>query len=879
MSASESAEAIAAEGRVYRLGVLDKYGVRWAPLSIARDVLQNFFDASPDLSGVRVVVDRAERSVTVEGPASFDVELLAYVGATTKNDGRSAGGFGEGFKVAALVLARDHGAAVSAGSADWSLSVFFDDVSLGRELCFRVSPVSPARSGSWVRIEAVPDEVLTAFEGARDLFRHPSNPKFATPVAVSDDGAAGVFRAPRGLRSEVYYRRQFRGSFHSYHGPALVLVCDDVVDALEGDRDRTDLAPAPVARAIAQRLSPEAIRAYLDAVEGTWGTSDSVLIEVLRVASERKLTFTFPPRWLARDRDAAAVERFATRQGFRLAIGWFREVGMRTASQYYKGDLQTFAPTPEQRARIAVMARLYADLLGAKDPPEKTFEVFDDPRAAVLGQHLGKTVIVDAKLLRRGRFVDAAGTVLHELAHETGGEDSDTFKRRLVTLGAAVLANADAVKRARSAWRRVDRTPVFEAPAEAPAEEAPAVEAPTEAPPKEVKPTRDPEGVFVYFASPRIEALTAEFEARLTRAVEATGRRVRMVSWFLDERTDAIGALPVIYFEGRELAELVGVEHAPKGSSWTARDFGGDVLPSVDLLAGALLAAELPEVRYPFRDRTPSALKKTRSVEASMPPRARLDKALDDLCTWGASELDDVWGCALNRARRCIAARVEVVSDDIKAEVQRIEEEEMRGIVYSRELRAQEKDFDEGDPLDEKMMGCAQGAAVLAWVQAPGGDPERARRDFHAVRALLAKAWELEIFPRYREAMLLDVMRETPLSEGRRAVDPPTPIDLDDLSAAWERARARSLAWQRHADDEGRHAIESFEGRYGPSPWEQRVSRSREEREAAARARAQERIARLRRALDVAWRDAHARGGPIEAMRAALALVARRRAR
>lgn len=50
------------------------------------------------------------------------------------------GGFGEGFKVCALLGVRDFGLSIDAGAGEHELSVLLDPVPLGRELCYRVRP-------------------------------------------------------------------------------------------------------------------------------------------------------------------------------------------------------------------------------------------------------------------------------------------------------------------------------------------------------------------------------------------------------------------------------------------------------------------------------------------------------------------------------------------------------------------------------------------------------------------------------------------------------------------------------------------------------------------------------------------------------------------
>ncbi len=124
--------------------------------------------------------------VEIRGPETFDIDLLAYIGATTKTSGRTVGGFGEGFKICALIGARDFGLSITAGSGAHEIAVFFDPVPLGRELCYRVTTrEGDPLSGSYVRLEGCDDATLSAFRAAPAMFRHPDNPKLARPRSSS----------------------------------------------------------------------------------------------------------------------------------------------------------------------------------------------------------------------------------------------------------------------------------------------------------------------------------------------------------------------------------------------------------------------------------------------------------------------------------------------------------------------------------------------------------------------------------------------------------------------------------------------------------------------------------------------------------------------
>jgi len=66
------------------LGILDGYAVRWDRATVARDVVQNFFDEVDDFAKVTIDVDDAARTVRVAGPSRFALDYLRYLGATTK---------------------------------------------------------------------------------------------------------------------------------------------------------------------------------------------------------------------------------------------------------------------------------------------------------------------------------------------------------------------------------------------------------------------------------------------------------------------------------------------------------------------------------------------------------------------------------------------------------------------------------------------------------------------------------------------------------------------------------------------------------------------------------------------------------------------------
>ena len=66
------------------LALLDGYQVRWSRETVARDIVQNFFDEVEDFRQVTIAVDEEAGAIEVRGPSVFDFEYLRYLGGTSK---------------------------------------------------------------------------------------------------------------------------------------------------------------------------------------------------------------------------------------------------------------------------------------------------------------------------------------------------------------------------------------------------------------------------------------------------------------------------------------------------------------------------------------------------------------------------------------------------------------------------------------------------------------------------------------------------------------------------------------------------------------------------------------------------------------------------
>lgn len=867
---------------IVRLAILESYGVRWSRATFARDVLQNFFDATPDFRAVSIRLDRAARRIEVAGPVTFDLELLAYVGATTKTGGATVGGFGEGFKICALVGTRDFGLTLTAGSADTEFEVFFAPVSLGRELCYRLRRRPEPFPGSFVRLDGCDDECLAAFEGAAHLFRHPGNPKLLPAVAEDAASGAALLPSPLPAVGEIYYRRQFRGTVRYYgvHGDRpLTLAHDAVIEALEGDRDRRDLPATPIAEAIGAKLAPESLYRAFEHLMPYWEHGNEVLQGLLEAARARALKFTWPKEWLARAKDDVPLTRFAERQGFKIALAGFAALGMPTPLDHYRFDLVTRAPTGLERARIQVVADLYRDLTGKASQVSK-YEVFDG-KAAVHGQHLGDRVLVEADLLK-GDMDRAAGTVLHELAHEAGGEEATGFFGRLRQLIAGAIRHPALVRAAR---RRYAQATPADAPGEAAVPQQPlAAYEPEEWPSEKT----DLRGVHCDLFVPPAFPPSAELIAALQAAAEETGVGVevwvRTLTGPLEAEREGVPGLPTLLIGAQDVEPPTGPAAEPGYRLRTYGPDGKSLCPSAAAIRSALLRAAEAGLRNQAAfeagwRRREEAMKRFRARHGMAPPKPRrtesrakrerreVESLLENYTGW-SYDLDGFWCVGLRVAGYRLIAAQGADPRDAETRWAEIKGRLQAPIELARALRGADTAFDDADALDRNAMAAAQGAAVAAWFDRRGR-PRRAdaRRAYRTVRGLTARILELEMRDDLRQKVLERALDAAGLDH--MPVKHPRPANLRVLEREFRRVARKALELVRRADEAGRIA----------SHWDLEKRFESKEDQAASRRREEERQTQARhtREIRAAYEETlGATGDPLAAAERVLAEAARR---
>lgn len=569
----------AMEVTVVPLALLDGYKVRWNRETVARDVVQNFFDAAADFDDVTIDVDEAAGTVRVSGRATFALDYLRYIGATSKAGQRAAGGFGEGFKICALVLLRDYRVEVRAGSGPWEIRPMLRPMKLGRELCYELTHRDDAPPESWVSITGADAALCQAFLGARDLFRHPKNPRLASPIHVDEATGIGVFFATEPKRGDVFYRRQHRGWIAFPKGAALTFACDDRAPGVEADRDRRGLrAPGRVAAAVLAGVPTEVLERIIRHLRPYWKKGNSALGAALREAARRGARFSFPPRWIASSRADFCLEEHAERRGCLVAVAAFAGVGMPTAVDRFGAVELPRPPTVVEAARIVVARDLYAVLLG-EPAPQRHARVTD-----VIDRFMSRSrrrVMLRAPALGAS-FDDGVGDVLAALARQEGDAARHNAER-LTRLIEGVLREPAGLDAFRARWDEAGQLAGGVAPADDDPDE------------EDLDRRSGAATVHVAILAPRGFPPTDE----ILRRLHALTRSIRVNLWIRHQAVEGPESAAIEYARGVPSVWIGDQEIEPPrgGPRYEVRTFsaaeGAQLTPSDEVLGAALRAVAL----------------------------------------------------------------------------------------------------------------------------------------------------------------------------------------------------------------------------------------------------------------------------------------------
>src|SRR6185437_6474159 len=206
-----------------------------------------------------------------------------------------------------------------------------------------------------------------------------------------------------------------------------------------------------------ERLPPEGLREAIGLLMAQWRDGHDVLFGLLHAATERKLRFEWPDRWVARSASGSdhGLTRLAERNGFKVARPELAAIGMKRASDVIRrGKAESRAPTSAERERIDTAIALH-EALTCESAPAGEWEIFDgrDTQPPHI-RHGNRKLFVSSRKLGAGGFAQGTAAMLHEIAHELGDEDSPAFLNRLARLIGAAIRDPSAVAAARARFER-----------------------------------------------------------------------------------------------------------------------------------------------------------------------------------------------------------------------------------------------------------------------------------------------------------------------------------------------------------------------------------------------------------------------------------------
>lgn len=252
--ASSQPSENAPDHELVNLNIVMTYPVKWNKFKILNNYIQNFYDALGIQDfGRHFHYDYIDGTLTMSSDRRFAKEWLYYMGASTKrkNGEKYAGGFGEGFKIAALTSIRDYGLSVEMESRDWTLQATcipgeIDDRSV--EFLAYKTGNRPFQDNAVLRLGNVPEHFLDDIEVIMEHFYYEGNALFGKCLVKTEDYA--VYEAVQDPRN----RSQFGYVFASFQRRNTIyiplVICNHLFHPDEDDRDRDDLSRYQTQRCI-----------------------------------------------------------------------------------------------------------------------------------------------------------------------------------------------------------------------------------------------------------------------------------------------------------------------------------------------------------------------------------------------------------------------------------------------------------------------------------------------------------------------------------------------------------------------------------------------------------------------------------------------------
>ncbi len=469
--------------------VTTSWGVNWDEEFIARDLLQNFFDANRDcLAEVKVTVEGS--TVTIFGPAPMELERLFYLGSEKGDD--DIGKYGEGFKVAAVCLLRDHEIHPIVASRGEVLCIRMDPEQVAgtalRPLVYDFFTAAVPAEGTRLILRGCSQKLVRALEAGLSHFFYEGNPLLGKKLWSSGNDQFAIYRAATS-DGHVFYRRLRRGRIPDL---PVVLVIDKQFERIEKktnrDRDRNAFGEE-LMNLFYQVFARHGLRGaqagqqvVVEAARPCWQRGHALLSKIAEAQPWQRWSAdvadkVFGSQFFARatsPNDAVNMqyrefEKSWQQQGRKPLPAYFRTFGVLDATAYAEElNRKALAEQKQRHQRapsvaewqaitvltnvIRVLAPQIITLLQSKDLQYSVAET-----EVLLGElkqhrHYASAELFLAAAVFAKDFAEALAIFLHEHAHIFGYDGSRGFTDALTQLIETVVRQRKQLDRHESDW-------------------------------------------------------------------------------------------------------------------------------------------------------------------------------------------------------------------------------------------------------------------------------------------------------------------------------------------------------------------------------------------------------------------------------------------
>lgn len=450
--------------------VTSAWGVDWSEELIARDLMQNFFDANRKALE-KVIVTADDRHIKVSAPAQFGLRHLFFLGSEKGEE--DVGKYGEGFKAASIcILRRKNTTVLAASGNDGVIIRLSDEPAPGTSLyplLYDFFDLERPVGGSVLIIDGAWRELSRAMESGLSHFFHEGNPLIGEKLL--DRGPDfRLYRSTTGS-GHIFYRNLRRGDIPDL---PVVLVLNKPYARIEKEvaKDRDRKAFGDEVREIFYSVWAKSFftwqssqRHVVAAAKPIWeqGRGHPLLAAIARPQyghwpssdAER----VFGKQFYAESSSSDAreliqfneIEELWNREGRRKLPAYFSAFGVISARRHIEEIHETakaearkkgaHRPTPAESAAIAVLR----DVL--RDFAPKIAQFYEEKRTSytiaatevLLGEFkqargYRSHEIFLAERIFESDFAEALAVFLHEHAHIHGYDGSRTFTDALTEL-------------------------------------------------------------------------------------------------------------------------------------------------------------------------------------------------------------------------------------------------------------------------------------------------------------------------------------------------------------------------------------------------------------------------------------------------------------